>query len=29
MARIIQCVPNFSEGRDKAVIEKKLWKKYE
>ena len=22
MARIIQCVPNFSEGRDKAIIEK-------
>ena len=24
MARIIQCVPNFSEGRDKAIIEKIL-----
>ena len=22
MARIIQCVPNFSEGRDKAIVEK-------
>ena len=22
MARIIQCVPNFSEGRDKGIIEK-------
>ena len=22
MARILQCVPNFSEGRDKAKIEK-------
>jgi glutamate formiminotransferase len=22
MARIVQCVPNFSEGRDKAIIEK-------
>ena len=22
MARVVQCVPNFSEGRDKAIIEK-------
>ena len=22
MARIVQCVPNFSEGRDKEIIEK-------
>ena len=22
MARIVQCVPNFSEGRDKAIVEK-------
>ena len=22
MARIVQCVPNFSEGRNKEIIEK-------
>lgn len=22
MARLVQCVPNFSEGRDKEVVEK-------
>ena len=23
MARLVECVPNFSEGRDKALVEKK------
>ena len=22
MARLVECVPNFSEGRDKALVEK-------